>query len=192
MSGLLVYTLDEDGYFLCSRSGDVDSVLMAIDIEQVDYTLKPPPDKVSRWQWVGNQWVVSNSNLAKKKVLDQQEVWSSIKSKRDEVIASGVYLASIGKVLHTNEAAVNNYSQIGFNIILGVFEPLTWKAMDGTFFEMTEAVFKELQSEMIAHTQDNYAKAEFHKAVMQMMDDPLDYDYSDGWITCKKPNEATE
>lgn len=192
MSAIKAYIVDDDGYFLYSRTSDIETVLRAVEIEQVEYTLTPPPDDSEGWQWVGTEWVMSDKNIAKKKIADQKTIWQNIKSMRYQIITSGVYVPSINKVLHTDEVAATQYSQISSSILLGTFKPLMWKAMDGTFFEMNEAVFKELQSEMIAHTQDNYAKAEFHKAVMQMMDDPLDYDYSDGWITCKKPNEATE
>lgn len=192
MSAIKAYIVDDDGYFLYSRTSDIETVLRAVEIEQVEYTLTPPPDDSDGWQWVGTEWVMSDKNIAKKKIADQKTIWQNIKSMRYQIITSGVYVPSINKVLHTDEVTATQYSQISSSILLGTFKPLMWKAMDGTFFEMNEAVFKELQSEMIAHTQANYAKAEFHKAVMQMMDDPLDYDYSDGWITCKKPNEATE
>ena len=57
MAGMTAYILDEDGYLLMARSGDVDNVMLAIEIEQTPYTLQPPPGMIGRFQWVDNQWI---------------------------------------------------------------------------------------------------------------------------------------
>lgn len=58
MSSITVHIIDGDGLFLFSRSGDVDSVMLAVDIEKTDFTMKPPPDRDNRWKWVDNDWVL--------------------------------------------------------------------------------------------------------------------------------------
>ena len=46
---------------------------------------------------------------------------------------------------------------------------------------MTEALYNELMVHMIANTQANYARAEYHKLMMEASPDPLAYDFSQGW-----------
>lgn len=60
MAGMTVYVIDEEGYLMFSRSGDIDSVMLAIGIEKTPYTLQPPPDNNGGWQWVNNEWVADN------------------------------------------------------------------------------------------------------------------------------------
>ena len=61
MAGLTAYILDNKGGLAFSRSGDVDSVMLAIDIEKTPYTLQPPPDNESRWRWVNNEWIADET-----------------------------------------------------------------------------------------------------------------------------------
>ena len=61
MAGITAYILDSNGNMAFSRSGDVDSVMLAIDIEKTPYTLQPPPDNESRWRWVDNEWIADKT-----------------------------------------------------------------------------------------------------------------------------------
>ncbi len=61
MSGITVYVINKDGYLDCERTGDVDSVMLAIEIENTPYTLQPPPNNESRWRWVDNKWIADNT-----------------------------------------------------------------------------------------------------------------------------------
>lgn len=60
MAGLVVSIIDDDGYLVCTRSGDADSVMLAVEIEKRDYVIKLLPDTDNpspRWRWVDNEWV---------------------------------------------------------------------------------------------------------------------------------------
>lgn len=59
MAGMTVYILDQDGFLTYSRMGDIDSVMIAVEIEQTPYTLQPPPDNESHWRWVNNEWIAT-------------------------------------------------------------------------------------------------------------------------------------
>lgn len=61
MAGMTVYILDDDGRLIMSRMGDVDSVMLAIEIEKTPYTLQPPPDNESRWRWIDNKWIADET-----------------------------------------------------------------------------------------------------------------------------------
>ena len=126
--------------------------------------------------------IIDNALVATKKLREQDEAWELIKERRLLEVTSGVYVPSIGKHFHTDDVSAIQYAQIGITISLGMFEPLNWKTVEGDFVMMTEALFKEFQTLMIQNTQANYARAEYHKVMMQSVDNPLDYDYSAGWV----------
>ena len=177
-------------------------------LDDVDFTLTPLPDYDHVWRWVDtkwvellpinnpdipygdeyiwdniqNQWVVSPELDAYKYLEQQNEAWENIKVRRLQAVTSGVYIPSLDKSVHTDAITVAQYGQIGSSIILGTFEEMNWKAMDGTFFNMTVDVFKEIQTNLMRKTQANHANAEYHKVMMEASDEPLEYDFSSGWI----------
>lgn len=175
--------------------------------DNCDFTLTPPPDYDHVWRWVDTEWVellpINNPDIsyddvsiwdselgqwlespelsAYKHVENQKLMWERIKQLRQEKITKGVYIPSIDKHFHTDEISVALYTNIGNSIALGVFKPLNWKTMEGDFVELTETLFKEVHVAMINNTESIYAKAEWHKYMMMQSDEPLEYDYNDGW-----------
>lgn len=189
-----------------SRAGYVENVMVDIPTGH-DFTLTPPPDHIHRWAWVGTEWVevlpindpttpysdttvwdpavgawVIDPELdAYAMVAERAQAWEAIKAERLRQISAGVYIPSIDKWLHTDELSAIQYAQIGYTISAGLFVPLVWKTVSGDFVQMTEALYNELQVRMIANTQANYARAEYHKLMMEASPDPLAYDFSQGW-----------
>lgn len=51
-----LYILNKDGSIKHERVGDVESVMLAVEIENLDFTLKPPPDHQKQWYWYNNCW----------------------------------------------------------------------------------------------------------------------------------------
>lgn len=175
--------------------------------EWESFTLTPPPDLDHVWRWVGDEWVellpINNPDIpysditvwdpvagvwvidpeldAYAMVAERAQAWEAIKAERLAQISAGVYIPSIDKWLHTDELSAIQYAQIGYTISAGLFTPLVWKTLNGDFVQMTEALYNELQVLMIKNTQTNYARAEYHKIMMEASADPLAYDYSTGW-----------
>ena len=54
MPSLTIYILDDEGKLDHQRIGDIDSLMLAVDVENYEYTLQPPP--ASNMYWYGNQW----------------------------------------------------------------------------------------------------------------------------------------
>ena len=195
-----------NGSLLYIDTGSVDAIVRNIAVEE-NFTLTPPPDYDHVWRWLDTewvellpinnpdipysattiwdaelgQWVESPELLAYKHLESQALMWERIKQLRIDKMTSGVYVESIDKHLHSDEVSSIQYAQIGTAISLGMFAPMNWKAMDGDFIELTEPIFRELQVAMIVNTQTIYAKAEYHKYMMMQSDDPLSYDYNEGW-----------
>lgn len=61
MSSITVYIITDNGSLDCMRSGDVDSIMLAVDIEEKEYTLQSPPDFDGGWRWIGNKWIADDT-----------------------------------------------------------------------------------------------------------------------------------
>lgn len=172
-----------------------------------DFTLTPPPDYEHVWQWMDTKWVellpinnpdilyddksiwdaelnqwVKNPELeAYIHIEEQRQAWENIKALRYQKMTGGVFVPSINKWVHTDEAAATQYTFIGLRIMQGTYTPIVWKAMDNTFIQLTEEVFIELQERMMEQTQTIHAKAEYHKLMMEASENPLEYDYTTNW-----------
>lgn len=144
-----------------------------------DFTLVAPPTFSKDWLWQGTAWVKEDSEESL--LGAQSRVWEAIKQSRYKAVVSGVYVPSVDKVFHTDEASVIQYNNIGNMIALDNFEPIEWKVMDNTWVTMTVEVFKDLQKAMAQNTNRIYRIAEEHKAKMMELDNPEEYDYSSGW-----------
>ena len=203
-----VYVYEKNsGKFIREDTGSPKWVLHDIKPTE-DFTLEPLPDYNHVWRWVEYKWVellpINNPNIhygdeykwdeeqnqwvvcpeldAYKLVEDQDTVWELIKERRLQAVTSGVYVESVDKWFHTDEVSVTTYSTIAGMIALNNYEPVQWKTMDNTWLLLTESLFKELQTAMSVKTNINYAIAEQHKAAMLKETNPLEYDYSEGWI----------
>ena len=112
----------------------------------------------------------------------QATVWELIKERRLQAVTSGVYVESVDKWFHTDEVSVTSYSTIAGMIALNNYEPVQWKVMDNMWILLTIPIFKELQIAISQKTNANYAIAEQHKSDMMKSDNPLEYDFSTGWV----------
>lgn len=205
---MILYIYDKDSKLLVYQdSGSPENILNDIP-NNYDFTLTPPPDYDHVWRWVDTKWVellpINNPNVpygdeyewneeqnqwvicpeldAYKYLAQQDEVWELIKVRRLQAVTSGVYVESVDKWFHTDEVSVTSYSTIAGMIALNNYEPVQWKTMDNTWLLLTVELFKELQTAMSVKTNANYAVAEQHKAAMLEATNPLEYDYSEGWL----------
>ena len=141
----------------------------------------PAPSYVYDWDNDAKVWVKNLERYAIKLAEKQERVWEGIKAERLKQTTSGVYVPSVDKVFHTDDVSVIQYNNIGNMIALDNYEPIQWKVMDNTWLTMTEEVFKNLQTAMAQNTNRIYQVAEYHKAKMMELDNPEEYDYSEGW-----------
>lgn len=61
MSSITAYMIDNDGYYDCTRSGDVETILLAAEIENKEYTMQRPPTEDFKWRWVDNEWIADET-----------------------------------------------------------------------------------------------------------------------------------
>ena len=61
MSSITVHVINKEGYWDCTRTGNVDNVMYAVNIEDKDFTLVAPPDILGGWRWVSNEWIADET-----------------------------------------------------------------------------------------------------------------------------------
>lgn len=138
-----------------------------------------PPRPSALHTWDGKTWVLDEAATQAHKTAQQEEMWTRIKQKRHGNLRGGVYVKSIGKWLHSDDESRAQYTFM--RTLPALPEKMAWKTMDNTFVPMTQALLDELSLQLLADEQADFANAERHRAAMLKADNPLDYDYSDGW-----------
>jgi len=56
MDIITIFVLNTDGSLKNQRVGNIDSLMLAVDIERLDFTLTRPPNYDKAWYWYNNQW----------------------------------------------------------------------------------------------------------------------------------------
>ena len=140
-------------------------------------TLIAPPSELH--QWNGKAWALSKEAAAAVKAEQQAEMWERIKDKRAQSCHAGIYINSIKKWLHSDPDSRQQYTFL--RTLDKLPENLMWKTVDNSFVPMTRALLDELTLKLISDEQHDFQNAERHKAAMLKAENPLEYDFSDGW-----------
>ena len=143
-------------------------------------TIEPPPGSLHTWD--GKAWVLDAETAAALKQAQQEEVWTRIKAKREMQRYGGAYIPSLKKWMQTDEPSRTQYLQLQLLEAKGLFkQPVRWKTMDNSFIGLDAAAVTAIALQIMDNEQVDFANAERHRAAMLKADNPLDYDYSDGW-----------
>ena len=143
-------------------------------------TIEPPPSNLHTWD--GKAWVLDAETAAALKQAQQEEMWTRIKAKREEQRYGGAYIPALKKWLQTDEPSRTQYLQLQLLEAKGLFkQPVRWKTMDNSFIGLDAAAVTAIALQIMDNEQVDFANAERHRAAMLKADNPLDYDYSDGW-----------
>ena len=156
----------------------------AVVIEQVGelpagLTLLPRENEYQTWDDKAKAWVLLPAVAVQIKEQQQDEMWKRIKDKRYDNLRHGVFVKSVGKWFHTNDESRTQYILLRTMKELPV--GLRWKTMENDFVLMTRELLDEMPTQMVLDEQADFANAERHKAAMLKAENPLEYDYSDGW-----------
>ena len=148
----------------------------------------PAPCPSSTWD--GTQWQIDPECAARLKAEQQDEMWERIKAKRYDNLRHGVFVKSVGKWFYTNDESRTQY--ILLRTMKTLPPNLKWKTMENDFVLMTRELLDEMTTQMVLDEQADFANAERHKAAMLKAENPLEYDYSDGWTANFDEQPATE
>lgn len=136
-----------------------------------------PPSELH--QWNGKAWALDKAAAAVVKAEQQAIMWERIKDKRAQSCHAGIYINSLKKWLHSDPDSRQQYTFL--RTLDKLPEDLIWKTLDNSFVPMTRALLDELSLKLIADEQHDFQNAERHKAAMLKAENPLEYDYSNGW-----------
>ena len=151
----------------------------------------PAPCPSSTWD--GEQWHIDPECAARLKAEQQAEVWERIKAKRYDNLRHGVYIKSVGKWFQTDDATRLQYLALALESVTGGFKkPINWKTMDNSFLMLTPELLREIMQTMHDDEEADFINAEKHKAAMLKAENPLKYDYSDGWTANFDEQAAAE
>ena len=140
----------------------------------------PRPSALHTWD--GKAWVLDKAAAQAHKTAQQEEMWTRIKAKREEQRYGGAYIPALKKWLQSDEPSRTQYLQLQLLEAKGLFkQPVRWKTMDNSFIGLDAAAVTAIALQIMDNEQADFANAERHRAAMLKADNPLDYDYSDGW-----------
>ncbi|WP_083284675.1 DUF4376 domain-containing protein [Neisseria sp. HMSC31F04] len=159
-------------------------------IERGEVVFNPRPSAAHEWDEANRQWRLDAARAARLKAEQQAEVWERIKAKRYDNLRHGVFVKSVGKWFQTDDASRTQY--LALAVMPRLPEKLPWKTMDNSFVNMTKALLGDLMEQMLVDEQADFANAERHKAAMEKAENPLEYDYSDGWTANFDEQPAAE
>ena len=141
-----------------------------------------PPRPSALHTWDGKAWVLDKAAAQERKAAQQEEMWTRIKAKREEQRYGGAYIPALKKWLQSDEPSRTQYLQLQLLEAKGLFkQPVRWKTMDNSFIGLDAAAVTAIALQIMDNEQVDFANAERHRAAMLKADNPLDYDYSDGW-----------
>ena len=110
-----------------------------------------------------------------------EKMWERIKAERNRRIESGGYQVD-GKWFHSDSQSRSQQLALVF---LGtkIQTDLQWKTMDGSFVTMSPSLAQKIVEAAALSDQAIFARAEAHRAEMEVHSEPASYDYFCGWPT---------
>lgn len=151
-------------------------------------TLTAPPSELHEWN--GKAWALNKTAAAELKAQQQAEMWERIKAKRAQSCHAGIYIKSLKKWMHSDLDSRQQYTFL--RTLDKLPADLTWKTLDNSFVPMTRELLDELTLKLISDEQHDFQNAERHKAAMLKAENPLEYDYSDGWSAADLMDKETQ
>lgn len=136
--------------------------------------------------WDGVKWAISAEQQAVKKAEDIAKVREQINALRDRKINGGVYVKEVDKWLDTDATAERNLLAVKatFDLFGEAAGEIAWTCADNSILTINKDTLLVIWQAMMAAKTGNHANAMRHKAALELADDPLAYDYSDGWTQC--------
>ena len=143
----------------------------------------------------GEQAVVSDKNFANPVLIDgviieqlpsideqRQQVRNAINALRDRKINGGVYVPEIDKWIDSDARAERNLlsTKASFDLFGDTLD-IVWTCADNTTIKLDNATMLHIWQALMTNKQQNHANALAHKAAVEKSENPLEYDYSDGW-----------
>lgn len=151
-------------------------------IESKDNKLSlTPPKPSTAHKWSGKAWVLDKAKQAELIAQQSEQIRQAINAKRDQVDASGVFVAQIGKWVDSDDKAYQNILGVKASLDLLGDMQIEWTWADNTSSAINRQTLAVIVGALLQAKQANHANAIKHKEVVMLVDNPLEYDYSTGW-----------
>lgn len=144
-----------------------------------EFTAIPPP--TSEHEWQDGQWVLS---IDKAEMIKQEQiiqVRDAINTLRDKKINGGVYVPAIDKWIDTDATAERNILSVKATFDLFGDQEMPWTFADNSVAMINKEKLLVIWQVLMEAKTNNHANALKHKAMVEQVENPLEYDYSSGW-----------
>ena len=112
----------------------------------------------------------------------RQQVRNAINVLRDRKINGGVYVPAIDKWIDTDATAERNILSVKATFdLFGDALDIVWTCADNTTIKLDKATMPHIWQALMTNKQQNHANALAHKAAVEKSENPLEYNYSNGW-----------
>lgn len=157
------------------------SILMWLENGELsdEFTAIPPP--TSEHEWQDGQWVLS---IDKAEMIKQEQiihVRDAINTLRDKKTNGGVYVPAIDKWIDTDATAERNILSVKATFDLFGDQEIPWTFADNSVAMINKEKLLVIWQVLMEAKTNNHANALKHKAMVEQVENPLEYDYSSGW-----------
>ena len=142
----------------------------------------------------GEQAVVSDKNFANPILIDgviieqlpsideqRQQIRNAINALRDRKINGGVYVPEIDKWIDTDATAERNILSVKATFDLFGDQEIPWTFADNSVAMINKEKLLVIWQVLMEAKTGNHANALKHKAMVEQVENPLEYDFSGGW-----------
>ncbi|MDE4007591.1 DUF4376 domain-containing protein, partial [Glaesserella parasuis] len=111
----------------------------------------------------------------------RQKIRDAINTLRDKKINGGVYVPAIDKWIDTDATAERNILSVKATFDLFGDQEIPWTFADNSVAMINKEKLLVIWQVLMEAKTGNHANALKHKAMVEQSENPLEYDYSDGW-----------
>lgn len=111
----------------------------------------------------------------------RQQVRNAINTLRDKKINGGVYVPAIDKWIDTDATAERNILSVKAMFDLFGDQEIPWTFADNSVAMINKEKLLVIWQVLMEAKTGNHANALKHKAMVEQVENPLEYDYSSGW-----------
>ncbi|MWQ85814.1 DUF4376 domain-containing protein, partial [Glaesserella parasuis] len=111
----------------------------------------------------------------------RQQTRNAINALRDKKINGGVYVPAIDKWIDTDATAERNILSVKATFDLFGDQEIPWTFADNSVAMINKEKLLVIWQVLMEAKTNNHANALKHKAMVEQVENPLEYDYSSGW-----------
>lgn len=134
-----------------------------------------------KWQWVLNKERFDVYLIEKRK-----ELWEAVKTKREKVLTSGVFVKSLNKWFHTDSVSQLSYTRAKEYFDIKHDGEIQWKTMDNSFVTLDKDKLNDVVITIFENSQKIYKIAEQHRHRIENSVDLDNYDINSDWTETYK------